>query len=107
MIILANALSLQMLDLTKENTLKSVPMTTQEVKDALSTNNWESAIGHEDTANVLSSLLDTAIQMNRKSITLDTNTTLIVAQVVGGRLPADSTRLPDGVQIVWVRINLI
>ena len=49
-----------------------------------------SAIGHQDTANVL------GVPMNRTNVHHDKGDTAYIAQLVGGRLPEGSTTLPNG-----------
>lgn len=66
-----------------------------------------SAIGHADTAVVLSDLLGFKVPMNRASVTLDENTELYVAQLVGGRLPEGSTTLPDGYSFKFYRVTMV
>lgn len=62
---------------------------TKEMFDALVTDAY-SVIGHEDIANI------TGLPFNRESITLVPGDILLVAQVVGGRLPEGTTKLPEG-----------
>jgi hypothetical protein len=59
-----------------------------------------SIIGHQDLANIL------GVPMNRESIKLQDNDVLIVAQVMGGRLPEGSTTLPEGVTIQFLKVTL-
>jgi hypothetical protein len=59
-----------------------------------------SIIGHQDLANIL------GVPMNRESIKLDSGDTLIVAQVMGGRLPEGSTTLPEGVKIQFLKVTV-
>jgi hypothetical protein len=59
----------------------------KEIKEMLQ-NGFVSIIGHESTAEVLSSLLGIAIPMNRSSIKLQKTDTLIVFQI--------RARLPEG-----------
>ncbi len=66
-----------------------------------------SAVGHADTAAVLSDLLGFEIPMNRAFVTLDENTELYVAQLVGGRLPEGSTTLPEGFSFKFYRVILV
>ncbi len=61
----------------------------------------ESAVGHADTAAILSGLLGLAVAVDRKSVTLAPGESAIVAQVVGGRLPEGTTVLPPGTEIQW------
>ena len=56
-----------------------------------------SAIGHQDTANVL------GVQMNRVNVSLASGDVAYVAQLVGGRLPEGSTTLPDGFMFKFVK----
>ena len=66
----------------------------------------ESAVGHEDTAKLFSSLLDVEIIKNRIDVKLDRTADLLVGQITGGRLPEGTTILPPGVSVIWYRIWL-
>ena len=63
MMYLANAFSLQMIDLANETSVEIVPVTKEEVAQS----GFESVVGHQDTANVLTTLLGVEVPMNRKS----------------------------------------
>ncbi len=107
---LTNAFSLQMLDLEQEHNIQllRVEPTSAGVARYLLTSpdGFTSAVGHADTAAVLSGLLGIDIPANRISITLTPVDTLIVAQLIGGRLPEGATELPDGFEIKFVRVAL-
>lgn len=105
MIYLANSFSLQMLNMEKVNTVVTTPLTLEEVKKLLS-NNFVSAVGHADTASVLSASLGINIPMNRINISLIPGDVLIVAQLIGGRLPEGSTTLPDGFEFKFLKVVL-
>jgi hypothetical protein len=105
-VILSNAFSLQMLSLEVSQDIKIVPISIESTKKILS-NGFVSAIGHQDTANVLSNMLDMEVNNNRINVSLDNNTALIVAQIVGGRLPEGSTELPEGFNIKFVKVELV
>lgn len=62
-----------------------------------------SAIGHADTAAVLSDIFDASIEANRVSITLDSDDILIIAQYNGTRLPEGCTSLPEGASFRWFK----
>lgn len=66
---------------------------------------WESdlvsAIGHQDTANVL------GVPMNRISVTLKKGDTAFVAQLQGGRLPEGSTTLPEGFSFKFIKVEVL
>lgn len=106
MVYLANAFSLQMMDLTSPHTVTINPVTVDTVRGILLANGFVSAIGHQDTANVLANVLGVGVLMNRVSVSLTPDDTLVVAQVVGGRLPEGSTTLPDGVSIQFVVVKV-
>ena len=66
-----------------------------------------SAIGHTDTANVLTNMLGFEVPMNRAFVTLDEDTELYVAQLVGGRLPEGSTSLPEGFSFKFYKVTIV
>ena len=89
---LVNAFSLQMLsDFPCEVKVTEV----KQVPEGL-----ESAIGHQDTANVL------GVPCNRINISLSKGDTLFVAQLVGGRLPVGSTTLPEGFTFKFLKVEV-
>ncbi len=67
----------------------------------------ESAVGHLDTANVLSDILSKSLACDRVSIKLNCGNSLIVAQLVGGRLLEGSTTLPPGFTFKFVKVTLL
>ena len=74
---LANAFSLQMLDLTKANSVEVAPVTTEKVAHS----GFESVVGHQDTANVLTTLLEVEVPMQRVSVRLESSDILYVAHM--------------------------
>jgi len=89
---LSNAFSLQMLKST------NAIIETNEVSNF--PDNCISAIGHQDTANLL------GVSMNRISLSLDESDSLYVAQLMGGRLPEGATKLPDGFNFKIIQITV-
>lgn len=63
---------------------------------------WDvhSAIGHQDTANIL------GVPMNRINITLKKGDVAYVAQLQGGRLPEGSTTLPEGFSFKFFKVEI-
>jgi hypothetical protein len=91
-IFLANAFSMQM--------LKRFPCSVSiEQVDRLP-GGLTSAIGHQDTANVL------GVPMNRINVTLEKGDIMYVAQLQGGRLPEGSTTLPEGFSFKYFKITI-
>lgn len=68
--------------------------------DAVKDGSITSAIGHQDTANVL------GVPMNRINVTLEKGDTLFVAQLQGGRLPEGSTTLPEGFSFKFLQVTI-
>ena len=99
---LGNAFSLQMLDLSSNHSIDIVPVDV----DTVATADFESVVGHPDTANVLTGMLGRPVAFNRTSVHLDAGDILYVAQIVGGRLPEGSTTLPEGFKMTFVRVTL-
>jgi len=64
-----------------------------------------SCVGHANTAAVFSSLLETEVPMNRVSVKLGSNDSVLVG-TPNIRLPEGATELPEGTQITWILIDL-
>jgi len=96
MIYLANAFSLNML--AKQQRLYARPLTIHETRDYLASG-FLSAVGHQDTANVLEGMLELPIPANRINVTLQEGDKVVVAQYVGPRLSEGATKLPEGARI--------
>lgn len=95
--IVCNAFSLQMV---RPEDWARIKIESIDMLDAHVIENAESAVGHADTAAVL------GVKMNRTSIMLEDGDTLLVAQLMGGRLPEGATVLPDGFRIQWAKVTL-
>ena len=96
---LTNAFSIQMLQ--KGGVVRFEEITPEDIPSDV-----VSAIGHADTANVLTNMLGFPVPMNRAFVTLEPDTEIYVAQLVGGRLPEGSTTLPEGFSFKFYRVTL-
>ena len=103
---IGNAFSLQMIDVSEKIEITSSPLEIERIKTLVKEVDVISCIGHEDTAKVVSSLLDVEIPAQRISVKLDEDDILIVAQLIGGRLPEGATTLPKGFSIVFLEIRV-
>ena len=101
-IYLGNAFSLQMLDTSVSNIVNIVPVTIDEIAGS----DFVSVIGHADTANVVSSILNRDVPANRISVRLEKGDILYVAQVTGGRLPEGATTLPEGFSLAFLKVTI-
>jgi hypothetical protein len=85
-VILANSFSLSMIP-WKYATITVKEVTLEEVRNLLA-EGFESAIGHQSTADFLTKLLQTEVKSERKQVTLTPDVSLIVFQLL--------ERLPEG-----------
>lgn len=106
-VFIANSFSIQMLpELQSGIDVRIWPMSVGSVKEFKRDGiEFESAIGHADTATVVSNILNQEIKAQRINIKLQSGDILIVAQLMGGRLPEGSTTLPDGFSIKFFGIT--
>ena len=105
MLYIANAFASQMVP--DSCILSKKPLTAEIVTQMLGMNKWQSCVGHVDTANILSGMLGVEIPANRVSISLTGEDVLIVAQVMGGRLPEGCTTLPEGTEMNFFMYTLM
>lgn len=103
-IILTNAFSINML-----NDSISATFTKLDVADVpgLLGHDWVSAVGHPDTAELFGSVLGTPVPCNRVTVEFDRDTTLVVGQYKGPRLPEGCHILPEGATIEWWMVRPI
>lgn len=100
-IYLGNAFSGQMI--SGDALIRKTRVTPEEVSQA----EWESCIGHPDTAVVVGGILGREVACQRVSISLNPGDVLYVAQVMGGRLPEGCTQLPDEMEIVFDKYTIV
>jgi hypothetical protein len=63
----------------------------------------DSYVGHKDTAQILSGLLEFEVPVRRASADLTDGSPAVVAQYAGPRLPEGATMLPEGATIqFWI-----
>ena len=108
-LIVVNAFSINMIHSNVSNTqLMFSRISLDDAKGMISRAPWSSAIGHAETAKVVSVTLGTEVPMNRATVTLrndsEEETELLVAQYVGPRLPEGATELPAGSTIQWFHV---
>jgi hypothetical protein len=89
---LLNAFSLQMINEFPTN------VKFEEVETL--PNGLVSAIGHQDTANVL------GVPMNRVNVSLSKGDVAYIAQLQGGRLPEGATTLPNGFTFKFIKVSI-
>lgn len=98
--IISNAFSLNMV---------KAPCSVQVVEvslDYVKGQELESAVGHADTASILTGLLGKPVNMNRVNVSLTNNQKLIVAQYSGPRLPEGTTTLPEGAGFKFLLVTV-
>ena len=112
-VVIANAFSLNMLDLSDGLTnLEVYAISAEWVQKKIATaeecgGEVVSIVGHADTAALLSAEIGREVQMNRVSYTMGDDDVLLVGQYQGPRLPEGAKELPAGAKIAWVRVTHI
>ena len=106
MLFITNAFSIQMLP-DPDNLVSIKTISADKAAEMIRQYKFESFIGHADTANVVSGILDANIEMNRKSVHMTSGDQLIVAQVMGGRLPEGTTTIPPGMRIEFKLVKIL
>lgn len=94
---ICNAFSLQMV-VPEWYNLEVRPISKEEfefIKDQI-----PSAVGHADTAAVL------GVECNRVNVSLHIYDTILVAQLVGGRLPEGAKTLPEGFTFKYFTVTV-
>ena len=83
-------------------------LTLDESRIWLTLGEWESCVGHVDTALLLTSLLGIDVEMRRVSTSLLVGDELLAAQYNGPRLNEGAVSLPEGAKIrwYWVRVEM-
>jgi enhancing lycopene biosynthesis protein 2 len=104
MVYLTNAFSINMLN-RSSHVISFIPLTEDETR-ALLSHGFVSAVGHQDTANVLTDLLGISIPCERRNVVLDEGDKLVVAQYTGPRLPEGATKLPEGAEITFWLVQI-
>lgn len=103
-VLLGNAFSLNMIQGNK--TLKTRVLDVEDVQYILKERAVTSAVGHDTTAVIFSSMLGHQITSNRTTVKLETGDDFIVGQYKGPRLEEGSTSLPEGAKIEWIMVTV-
>jgi len=104
---ISTALSLQMLTTDASHDIHIYPMTVGQVREFYRDHvPVVSAVGHADTAQVVSDLLGVEVPYQRISLHLEPGDLLVVAQLIGGRLPEGSTTLPEGFELRFMGVQV-
>lgn len=102
--LLLNAFSLNMLAAFPAVVqVREIPLTRAQ---GILAEDFESAVGHADTAAVFSSVLGLEIPANRATVALKSGDSAVVGQYRGPRLPEGATTLPAGATIQWLRVTV-
>ena len=97
--VITNAFSINML--TTDSNLKFIQLNELEARWIAENFPHSSAVGHADTAAVLSTVLGVDVPMNRTTLQMEHGVALLVGQYKGPRLPEGATALPEGASIEW------
>lgn len=67
---------------------------------------FNSVVGHTDTAAVFSDVLGMDVACNRTTVILNKGDRLLIGQLRGPRLPEGCKTLPDGATIQWLMVTI-
>ncbi len=101
---LANAFSLNMVAAFPA-TIHAEEITSEKARELLASD-FESVVGHPNTAAVFGEQLGIQVQANRTTISLSSGDQMVVGQYRGPRLPEGATSLPEGATIQWLLVTL-
>jgi hypothetical protein len=101
---LLNALSLSMVPEKCDVRVRHI--SKEDARAELLAAEWDSAVGHANTAAVFSSVLGIDVPVNRISVKVEAGARMIVGQYVGPRLPEGATELPEGAEVRWVLVTV-
>lgn len=100
MLVITNAFSLNMLAESCQLRFKAVSLyTAKQLVQAAGV--YESAVGHADIAQIIADQLGVAMPYNRKDVKVWYDSTILVAQYTGQRLPEGCKQLPEGANITY------
>lgn len=99
---LTNAMSLNMFTIDQLVLIRAKKVEAKDVPtDVIS------AIGHADTAKVVSNILGFEVPCNRMNVSLNEDDILYVAQYRGPRLEEGATQLPEGATIEFIEVTVL
>jgi Domain of unknown function (DUF1874) len=99
-----NAFSLNML--SGIASVNVYPITQAQARIAVRSQEWESCVGHPDTAKIFSKELEVEIPFSRSTILLEEGAKVLVGQYKGPRLIEGASSLPEGASIQWMLVNI-
>ena len=105
MLYVANAFSLAMVN--EAALLHRRVLNDEQAKALIKDRPYTSAVGHKDTAQMMSALLEHEVLLNRINLQLKERDQILVFQVTSGRLPEGATTLPVDFKYRWELISLI
>lgn len=100
---LFNAFSLQMRT-SAHGSIEWEEISLEEARRLLA-DGVDSYVGHQDLANVISSVLGFPVPAQRRHGKIEEGETIVVAQYDGGRLPEGTTELPGGAKITFLKVT--
>lgn len=106
MTFIANSFSINMLNPSCFTDGLGVEVEIHEISPEVLPNTLESAIGHEDLAEVVSRVAWRDIKAKRATISLCPGEMLYVAQYIGPRLAVGTTQLPEGAEVRFYRVEI-
>lgn len=103
--IISNAFSLNMI--SNDYIIAVKHLTRKKASHLAREGQWDSAVGHADTAAIVSDQLGVEVPCNRRTVTLGSGDRLLVGQYSGPRLEEGTSTLPEGATIKWLMVSIV
>jgi len=102
---IANAFSVNMLQ-TSDTTVRFTDI--EDVEEAAQfALTAKSVVGHDTTAIIFSTILGVDVPCNRATVSLRPGDAVLLGQYSGARLDPNTTTLPEGAKIRWVKVRIL
>jgi hypothetical protein len=101
--LIVNAFSAGMLPVGRKVNVEFAPVEPGGLELA----DYESAVGHADTAFLFASALGIPVACNRATVALAEGDVALLGQYSGPRLPEGCKTLPDGASIRWMLVRVL
>lgn len=96
-----------MLSAKGEQLIRVSPISLDDVLSMVELKQLQSAVGHKETASILSEMFGVDVPFARKTVLMDPGDAAIVAQYIGPRLPEGATTLPKGASIEFRLVEIL
>ena len=102
---ISNAIAISMFETAQAVNVEIKPVDVEYVQEWFDQVDVVSAIGHADTATLVSQQIGHTVKSDRISVKLTSDDLLFVSQYIGPRLAEGATVLPEGAEIRYFAVT--